>query len=105
MTSDCPAVTRRKSLRPSLLAFPLLESVGSLMASGPLNRLTFKNGSLSVKIDSFHKRARLTVYVTGPEGGDHWVNADLTAHDLREAAKILLEAADDLDKQQGSTSI
>jgi hypothetical protein len=24
---------------------------------------------------------------------------------LREAAKILLEAADDLDKQQGSTSI
>jgi hypothetical protein len=42
--------------------------------------------------------------VTGLEGGDHWVNADLTAHDLREAAKILLEAADDLDKQQGSTS-
>ena len=75
------------------------------MASGPPNRLTFKDGSLSVNVDSIHKRARLTVYVTGPEGGDHWVNADLTAHDLREAAKILLEAADDLDKQQGSTSI
>jgi len=75
------------------------------MASGPPNRLTFKNGSLSVNVDSIHKRARLTVYVTGSEGGDHWANADLTAHDLREAAKILLEAADDLDKQQGSTSI
>ena len=74
------------------------------MASGPLNRLTFKNGSLSIHIDSLHKRARLTVYVTGLEGGDHWVNADLTAHDLRDAVKILLEAADDLDKQQGSTS-
>jgi len=38
--------------------------------------------------------------LTGPKGGEHEVHGYLTAQQLREAAEMFLEAADDMEKQQ-----